>query len=88
MVEHTTLKVGSHITSMTISEEDKKKYLEELAGEITKNVVVYQFYESFYQGREAGKNSSDDLTRLGNIQRELKNNEDILEHLQLIKKVK
>jgi hypothetical protein len=88
MVEHTTLKVGSHITTMSISEEDKKKYLEELAGEITKNVVVYQFYESFYQGREAGKNSADDLTRLGNIQRELKNNEDILEHLQLIKKVK
>ena len=88
MVEHTTLKVGSHITTMSISEEDKKKYLEELAGEITKNVVVYQFYESFYQGREASKNSADDLTRLGNIQRELKNNEDILEHLQLIKKVK
>ena len=73
---------------MTISTEDKEKYTNELIGEITKNVVVYQFYESFYQGREAGKNSSDDLTRLGNIQRELKNNEDILEHLQLIKKVK
>lgn len=88
MVEHTTLKVDSHIITMSISEEDKKKYLEELAGEITKNVVVYRFYESFYQGREASKNSSDDLTRLGNIQRELKNNEDILEHLQLTKKVK
>ena len=73
---------------ITISEADKEKYTNELIGEITKNVVVYQFYESFYQGREAGKNSSDDLTRLGNIQRELKNNEDILEHLQLIKKVK
>jgi len=74
---------------ITISEADKEKYTNELIGEITKNIVVYELYESFYQAKESNKDiTQDELTRLGNIQRELKNNRQIFEHLQLTKKVK